>query len=823
MALRARSPEGCTESLAQFLPWLVHVTPDLVLCKDGSLLAAFEYTGVDIDEDNPLVIDSAVLQLQKALQALDERFYIWWVIDKRKKLAPDQWESDAHDGLHAAMAARRKLQYDSGRVFTIDFRAFISYTGETGVYAFMDQVRRRMTEQGQSLPAALLSGLDPARNFRNAVLHDARQLDENIRQAEGGIRQFIAANSVVSLRRMGGWKLDNCLVRMANLSHRAEPDHQVLPHSMLDAAAALSDVKFGREVLISYGPDRHVFGVALTLKDYPASAATLLGILGLHMELRLVHVIKCMSAATARATLDEVTRYYRMTQSTLLQRLGAYLNGAQPEVDPGKADLYAQCLQAMRRQLAENLGFVHHSMTLIVLDESARAAEQRADEALRSLSKIPLIRERVGLKASYLSMLPGQWATNRRLMLANAELVAQAAPLVTAEAGSNYCQHLSSQVYGKHVPPLATFQSMLGTQVHFDPFVGQVGHTLLVMPTGGGKTTFVNYCLSQFTRYERGQVIIFDRDRSCRIITGLAGGTHMDMRSNGMRLNPLSNLRHGDLGKVQAREFLLRRIAEAGDGVLAEDRQELYRVLDNVAQSSQELRLSTVWTLLPRKLQVLLSEWVEGGPFGYFDSVQDDFEVADWTCIEMRGIMSVERLARAFLDHALTVIERQLTGRPTLIYLEEASFVLNDGAFLDAIDGWLKTFRKLNAMVWLTVQSPQAVSGIESEKIRATLADNVPNLILGYNPRLENHRPLYRSMFGMTHEQVSLIGELTPKRDYLRIFSGNCQTLRTDFDDHTLAHLRSEPAYQDLFDQAKASGRQDWRGWYIGQALRRKQ
>src|SRR6218665_222635 len=181
----------------------------------------------------------------------------------------------------------------------------------------MDQVRRRMTKQGQSLPAALLSGLDPARNFRNAVLHDARQPDENIRQAEGGIRQFVAANSVVSLRRMGGWKLDNGLVRMANLSHRAEPDHQVLPHSMLDAAAALSDVKFGREVLTSHGPDRHVFGVALTLKDYPASAATLLGILGLHMELRLVHVIKCLSAATARATLGEVREFLRQENKWL--------------------------------------------------------------------------------------------------------------------------------------------------------------------------------------------------------------------------------------------------------------------------------------------------------------------------------------------------------------------------------------------------------------------------------------------------------------------------------------------------------------------------
>ena len=125
-------------------------------------------------------------------------------------------------------------------------------------------------------------------------------------------------------------------------------------------------------------------------------------------------------------------------------------------------------------------------------------------------------------------------------------------------------------------------------------------------------------------------------------------------------------------------------------------------------------------------------------------------------------------------------------------------------------------------MVWLTVQSPESVSGVESERIRATLADNVPNLILGYNPRLENHRELYRTMFGMSNEQVSMIGSLTPKRDYLRVFNGNCQMLRTSFDDHTLAYLRSEPVYQDLFDQAQASGREDWREWYIQQALRRK-
>lgn len=86
MSLLARSPDGFSrESISQFLPWLTHVTPDLVLCKDGSLLSAFEFSSVDIDEDNPLVIEQAVRELQNSLQSLDERFYIWWVIDKKEK------------------------------------------------------------------------------------------------------------------------------------------------------------------------------------------------------------------------------------------------------------------------------------------------------------------------------------------------------------------------------------------------------------------------------------------------------------------------------------------------------------------------------------------------------------------------------------------------------------------------------------------------------------------------------------------------------------------------------------------------------------------
>jgi type IV secretion system protein VirB4 len=202
-----------------------------------------------------------------------------------------------------------------------------------------------------------------------------------------------------------------------------------------------------------------------------------------------------------------------------------------------------------------------------------------------------------------------------------------------------------------------------------------------------------------------------------------------------------------------------------------------------------------------------------------FDNEVEDFSLASWTNIEMKDILSVERLARAFLDHAFRQIEKRLDGRPTFIYLEEASFLLNNKDFLPSLDDWLKTFRKKIAFVWMTIQSPESVSGIEDEKIKATLADNVPNLLLGFNNRLENHRALYKSMFAMTDEQVDILRDITPKRDYLLISANNCRIMRTKFDKESLAYLRSEPSFQRILDEAMQSGEPDWRERYVRTVL----
>ena len=249
----------------------------------------------------------------------------------------------------------------------------------------------------------------------------------------------------------------------------------------------------------------------------------------------------------------------------------------------------------------------------------------------------------------------------------------------------------------------------------------------------------------------------------------------------------------------------------------------IYETISMLANSqAREISLNAVVSVLPRQIQAKLHEWVNGGPYSFFGGVEDRMSLSDWTCIEMREIMKVDRLSRAFLDHAFSTITRKLTGRPTFIYVEEASFALNNPSFLEGLDEWLKTFRKKNAFVWLTVQSPESVTGTDIEKIRATLTDNVPNIILGFNPRLEQHREVYKHYFGLSDDQVSMIARLRPRRDYLRIADHICRILRTNFDDHVLALIRSEPRYQQLLDQHRVSGDPDWRVNYIKEALARK-
>jgi type IV secretion system protein VirB4 len=336
---------------------------------------------------------------------------------------------------------------------------------------------------------------------------------------------------------------------------------------------------------------------------------------------------------------------------------------------------------------------------------------------------------------------------------------------------------------------------------------------LIIAPTGGGKSTVINFCISQFQRYGNVRTIIFDRNRSCEASTKLHGGQHIDIKKVGVKLNPFAMMRDGTPdGQLFVREYLLRRLSDGGFVATSDERNEIDEALTKLNKSGEPVSMTRFAVQISKRLESQFSEWLDGGPYGMFDNEKDGMTLEDWTTIEMSSVMAHERLARAFIDLLFRKIICSLDGRPTLIYIEEASFLINNPLFAPLIDEWLKAVRGRGGFIWMTIQSPTSVTSAE---MASSILDNIFSFMLLYNKKVESHRADYRSKLGLDDHQIDMVAKLQPKRDYLLIQDGVSRVMTTHFTPEVLAYLRSEKAAMNIFDQLEEEGKEGWQTEYL--------
>jgi energy-coupling factor transporter ATP-binding protein EcfA2 len=78
-------------------------------------------------------------------------------------------------------------------------------------------------------------------------------------------------------------------------------------------------------------------------------------------------------------------------------------------------------------------------------------------------------------------------------------------------------------------PPLLVAQTAGSTPFRFSTHVGDVGHMMVVGPTGAGKSVLLALLALQFRRYPGAQVYIFDKGFSARAAVLAMGGVHHAM------------------------------------------------------------------------------------------------------------------------------------------------------------------------------------------------------------------------------------------------------------------------------------------------------
>ena len=165
-------------------------------------------------------------------------------------------------------------------------------------------------------------------------------------------------------------------------------------------------------------------------------------------------------------------------------------------------------------------------------------------------------------------------------------------------------------------------------------------------------------------------------------------------------------------------------------------------------------------------LRRILSQYTELGPWGHiFDGEAGNSGECAVRVYETRGLMALgERAAAPALEWLLHEIERECTGAPMLIFIDEAWRLLNDPVSAEWFYGALRTLRKRNAGI---VMATQSLTEIASSPYCNLLLESCPAKIFLPNPEAkgEHVRDSYLKL-GLTGRQIEIIARATPRSQY---------------------------------------------------------
>jgi type IV secretion system protein TrbE len=791
--------------LADWLPWACLVAPGVILNKDGSFQRTVRYRGPDLDSATEAELMSVMSRVNNVLKRFGSGWALFfdaqripasqypqarfpdavsWLVDEERRAAFETETSDiaAWDGLH-----------DRAQHFESAYYLTLLYLPPAERVSQLESLLLR-PEESAPKPAAVLPKFlrrKPAVETTNQINEGGEGQEENeahlntgnlhngSEQAAGGYREHLSrfvqetdraidlfASVLPEIHPLNDSEtltyLHSCI---STKRHRV-----TVPEIPAYLDAFLCDEPFAGGLFPAIGR-YHLRTV--TVLGFPA--VTFPGILDdlnrLGIPYRWVTRFLPLDRADANRALSKYRRQWFAKRKSVTAILKEVMFNEQAALLDTDADNKATDADAALQELGDDLvAFGYITTTVTVADEDGHIAEEniRAIERAINSRGFTTIHESVNAVEAWLGSLPGQVYANVRQPVVHTLNLAHLSPFSAVWAGPERCEYLDG-------PPLLLAKTKGATPFRLSLHVGDVGHTLVVGPTGAGKSVLLSILALQFRRYERSQVIFFDKGRSARAATLGMGGAWYELGvKGGLAFQPLGRI-DDDGTRMWALDWLCGVLAHERVTITPEVKETAWSALKSLASApASERTMTGLVALLARDaLRQALEPYTLEGPYGRFlDADADRLASADVLTFEMEELMALPGLVAPVLTYLFHALEERFDGRPTLLVLDEAWIFLDDPLFAHHIREWLKTLRKKNVAV---VFATQSLADIANSQIAPAIIESCPTRIFLPNPRaLEPTQAETYRQFGLNETQVRLIAESYGKRDYyLQSRAGN--------------------------------------------------
>ena len=334
--------------------------------------------------------------------------------------------------------------------------------------------------------------------------------------------------------------------------------------------------------------------------------------------------------------------------------------------------------------------------------------------------------------------------------------------------------------FSAKIPGQLSAEINSSTPFRFSLHVGDVGHTLVVGPTGAGKSVLLALMALQFRRYARSRVFAFDFGGSIRATALAMGGDWHDLGGEltegsdaSVSLQPLARI--DDVHeRAWAADWIVAILMREGIPITPEVKEHIWTALTSLASAPVTERTITGLAVLLQSndLKQALRPYCFGGAHGrLLDAESEHLGSADVQAFEIEGLVGTGA-APAVLSYLFHRIGDRLDGRPTLLIIDEGWLALDDDGFAGQLREWLKTLRKKNASVIFATQS---LSDIDNSSIAPAIIESCLTRLLLPNERaIEPQITTIYRRFGLNDRQIEILARATPKQDYY------CQSRRVN-------------------------------------------
>jgi type IV secretion system protein VirB4 len=223
-----------------------------------------------------------------------------------------------------------------------------------------------------------------------------------------------------------------------------------------------------------------------------------------------------------------INKYKRKWKQKIRGFMDQVLRTDSGSIDHDARAMFDDCEMALMEVNSGVVSMGLYTSVVVLMDEDPVILKKSAEHIRKTLGVLgfPSRIEDVNTMDAFLGSLPGHGVENVRRAMMNTRHLADLMPTSSIWTGRN---HAPCNLYPEQSPPLMHCVTTGSTPFRLNLHVGDLGHTLILGRTGGGKSVLIGILVAQFLRYLGSTVYVFDKGRSISTLCKAVGVRHYNV------------------------------------------------------------------------------------------------------------------------------------------------------------------------------------------------------------------------------------------------------------------------------------------------------